>query len=84
MDIKSLTFRQIRLAQELSRYHFQIDYRQGKANATADSLWQVLQRSHGEEVELRAENTQFYDRLQSSLPNTSLSRLSLSGHTTGS
>ncbi len=26
MNIKSLSFRQVRWAQELSRYHFQIDY----------------------------------------------------------
>ncbi len=27
MDTKSLSFRQVRWAQELSRYHFRIDYR---------------------------------------------------------
>ncbi len=38
MDMKSLSSRQVRWAQELSRYHFRIDYRQGKANGAADAL----------------------------------------------
>ena len=42
MDTKSLSSRQVRWAQELSQYHFQIDYRQGKANAAADALSQIL------------------------------------------
>lgn len=54
MDIKSLSFRQVRWAQELSRYHFQIDYRQGKA---ADALSSFPQRSQAEEEALRAENS---------------------------
>ncbi len=45
MDIKSLSSRQVRWAQELSRYHFRIDYRQGKANAAADPLSRFPQRS---------------------------------------
>ena len=44
MDIKSLSSRQVRWAQKLSWYHFQIDYRQGKANATANASSQFLQR----------------------------------------
>ena len=38
MNTKSLSSRQVRSAQELSRYYFQIDYCQGKANAAADAL----------------------------------------------
>ena len=38
IDIKSLSSRQVRWAQELSRYHFRINYHQGKANAAADTL----------------------------------------------
>ena len=38
MDTKSLSFRQVYWAQKLFRYHFQIDYCQGKANAAADTL----------------------------------------------
>ena len=45
MDTKSLSSRQVRWAQELSRYHFRIDYRQGKANAAADALSKFPQRS---------------------------------------
>ncbi len=81
MDTKSLSSRQVRWAQELSRYHFRIDYRQGKANAAADALSRFLQRSQVEEKTLRAENSQILHRLQSSLTNASLAGLSLSGHT---
>ena len=84
MDTKSLSSRQVRWAQELSRYHFRIDYRQGKANAAADALSRFPQRSQSEEEELRTENTQILHRLQSLLTNASLSGLSLSGHSTGS
>ena len=38
MEMKSLSSRQVRWAQKLSCYHFQIDYRQGKANGAADAL----------------------------------------------
>ena len=38
IDMKSLSSRQVRWAQELSYYHFQIDYCQGKANGAANTL----------------------------------------------
>ena len=38
MDTKSLSSRQVRWAQELSRYNFRIDSCQGKANGAADAL----------------------------------------------
>ena len=38
MDTKNLSSRQVCWAQELSHYYFQINYRQGKENATADVL----------------------------------------------
>ncbi len=63
MDTKNLSSRQVRLAQELSRYHFQIDYRQGKANGAADALSQYPQRSVEEEKTLRAENTKILYQL---------------------
>ncbi len=44
MDTKSLSFRQVRWAQELSRYHFYINYCQGKANIVADTLSHFPQR----------------------------------------
>ena len=78
MNTKSLSFRQVRWAQELSRYHFQIDYCQGKANAAANALSRFLQRSQNEENELRAENGQILHRLQNSLTNASLAGLYLS------
>ena len=71
MDTKSLSSRQVRWAQELSRYHFRIDYWQGKANGAADALSQYPQRNAKEEATLRAENTKILHRLQSSLANVS-------------
>ena len=78
MDTKSLSSQQVRWAQELSRYHFQIDYRQGKANAAADALSQVLQRNQDEKDELRAKNGKIIYHLQNSLTNASLANLSFS------
>ena len=43
METKSLSSRQVRWAQLLSCYHFQIDYGQGKANKAADALFQYSQ-----------------------------------------
>ena len=77
IDTKSLSSKQVRWAQELSRYHFRIDYRQGKANAAADALSRFLQRSQDEEDELWAENSRIFYCLQNSLTNASLARLSL-------
>ncbi len=77
MDTKSLSSRQVRWAQELSRYHFRIDYQQGKANGAADTLSRYPQRSAKEEETLRAENTKILYRLQSLLAR--VSRLSVSG-----
>ena len=82
MDTKSLSSRQVRWAQKLSRYHFQIDYCQGKANGAADALSQYLQRSAEEEETLQAENVKILHCLQSLLAKVSgllvnLSHLSL-------
>ena len=78
MDTKRLSSRQVRLAQELSRYHFRIDYCQGKANAAADALSRFSQQSHDEEDELQAENGGIFHHLQNSLTNASLAGLSFS------
>ena len=78
METKSLSSRQVRWAQELSRYHFQIDYRQGKANGAADALSQYPQRNAEEEDAFRAENVKILHRLQSSLTNASFSGLTFS------
>ncbi len=45
MNTKSLSSCQVCWAQELSQYHFQIDYRQGKASAMSDTLSCFPQRS---------------------------------------
>ena len=76
MNTKSLSSRQVRWAQELSRYHFQIDYCQGKANGVADALFRYPQRNAEEKNALQAENVKILHRLQSSLSNASLSGLS--------
>ena len=81
MDTKSLSSWQVRWAKELSKDHFRIDYRQKKANASADALSRFLHRSQAEEKTLRAENSEILHRLQSSLINWILAGLSLSGHT---
>ena len=78
MDTKSLSSRQVRWAQELSRYHFRIDYRQGKANGAADALSRFPQRNQAEKDELRTENTRILHKLQSFLSKASLSGLSAS------
>ena len=71
IDTKSLSFRQVRWTQELSRYHFQIDYRQGKANGAADALSQYPQRSTEKEETLQVDNVKILHRLQSSLAKVS-------------
>ena len=78
MDTKSLSSRQVRWAQELSRYYFRIDYRQGKANTAADALLRFSQKSQDKEDKLQAENGQILYYLQNLLTNTSLAGLSFS------
>ena len=78
MDTKSFSSRQVYWAQELSCYHFQINYRQGKANGAANALSQYLQQSAEEEKNFRVENVKILHRLQSLLTNASLSGLMLS------
>ena len=78
MNTKSLSSRQIRWAHELFRYHFRIDYRQGKANGAADALSWYPQQSAEEEETLRDENVKILHRLQFLLTNASLSSLSTS------
>ena len=63
MDIKSLSFRQVQWTQKLSKYHFQIDYYQGKANRVADALSQYCQWNTEEKKTLQAKNTKILHRL---------------------
>ena len=78
MDTKSLSSKQVRWAQEFSRYYFQIDYRQGKANGAADALSRFPQRNQAKEDKLQTENTWIIHKQQSSLTHASLSGLSTS------
>ena len=57
MDIKSLSFCQVWWAQKLSRYYFQIDYCQKKANGAADALSRFFQQDDKEKANFEAENT---------------------------
>ena len=77
MDTKSLSSRQVWWAQKLSKYHFQIDYCQGKANRAANALSCFPQQNQAKEDELRAENTRIFHKLQSSLTSASLSVFSI-------
>ena len=71
INTKSLSSRQVRWAQELSRYHFRIDHCQGKANGAIDALSQYPQQSAEEEETLQAENVKILHRLQSLLVKVS-------------
>ena len=71
MDTKSLSFIQVRWAQKLSRYHFQIDYRQGKTNEAADALSWYPQRSLEEKNTFCSENVKILHCLQLSLAKVS-------------
>ena len=63
METKSLSSRQVCRVQELSCYHFQINYCQGKANGAADALSQYPQQSAEEEETLCSENVKILHRL---------------------
>ena len=52
MKTKNLSFCQVWWAQELSQYHFQVDYCQCKANGAVDALFRFFQRSNNEEKKL--------------------------------
>ena len=71
MDTKSLSSRQVRLAQELSCYHFRINYCQGKANRAVNAFSRYPQWSTEKEKTLRAENVKILHRLQSLLAKVS-------------
>ena len=71
IETKSMSSRQVRWAQELSCYQFQIDYHQGKANGAADTLSRYPQQSAEEEETLCSENVKILHCLQSSLAKVS-------------
>ena len=71
METKSLSSRQVCWAQELSCYHFRIDYRQGKANTAANALSWYPQQSAEEEKIFRSKNVKIFYRWQSSLARVS-------------
>ena len=75
IDIKSLSSHQVWWAQKLSCYYFQKDYRQSKANGTANTLSRFSQRNKDEKENLWAEYIWIFHYLQSSLTNASISDL---------
>ena len=78
METKNLSSCQLWWAHKLSRYYYQIDYCQGKANGAADALFRFPQRNNNKEKKLWAKNTRILYCLQSSLTNAILSGLSMS------
>ena len=60
METKSLNSCQVWWAQELSQYHFWINYCQSKANGATDTLSQFFQKSDDDEEKLWAENSQIF------------------------
>lgn len=79
IDTKNLSSRQVYQAQQLSWYHFCIDYCWRKVNRAIDILFQFSQKSLAEEKILRNENTHILHYLQTSLTKASLSKIHLSG-----
>lgn len=63
MDMKNLSFCQVKWVKKFSYYHFQIDDWQKKTNATVDTLSHFSQRSKTKEQTLRAENSQIFYHL---------------------
>ena len=80
IDTKSLSSRQVRWAQELSQYHFQSNYYQGKANTVADALSRFAQKSQDKEKELQAENGQILYCLQKLLTSANLAKFFAPSH----
>ncbi len=60
MDTKNLSSRQVHWAQKLSRYHFRINYQQGKANGATGALSQYSQRSDEEKKTSEPRIQRFY------------------------
>ena len=52
MDTKNLSLKQVCLAQNLSKYYFQIDYCQNKANEATNVLSCFLQRNKNKQEKL--------------------------------
>ena len=63
MDTKSLSSKQVCWTQELSCYHFCIDYWQSKTNGAVNTLSQYPQQNAEEKATLQAGNTKVLHRL---------------------
>ena len=71
IDTKNLSSKQVRWAQKLFCYHFQIDYCQNKANGGVNALSQYSQWSVKEEETFWAKNIKIFYHLQLSLAKVS-------------
>ena len=60
MNTKSWSFRQVRWAQKLSRYHFQIDVCQEKTNEAADALPRYFQRNQAKKMSCKLKKLAFF------------------------
>ena len=60
MNAKNFSSRQIYWGQELSRYHFHINYCQGKANKAVDALSRYSQWSRSKKEILQAKNRRIF------------------------
>ena len=78
METKTLNSCHVWWAQELSRYHFQINYYQAYLNGAANAPSHFFKRNKDEEEKVWAENTWILHCLQPSLTNTTLAGLSMS------
>lgn len=63
MDTKSFSSRQVRWAQEIFYYYFQIDYHRDKTNKTANILFPYPKQSTEEEKIFWAKNIKIFYRL---------------------
>ena len=75
MDMKNLSSCQGWWAQQLTKYHFWINYCQSKVHRAADALSHFPQQENEEKANLPVKNTWILPRLQCSLTNASISRL---------
>ena len=64
METKNLSSKQIRWAQKLSCYYFQINYYLDKANRAANALSQYFQQSAKKEKTLQVKNVKIFHCLQ--------------------
>lgn len=71
MNMKLLSFIQVRWDQKLLKYYFWVNYYRNKANKVVDALSQYLLQNIEEKATLQIKNTKFLNHLQSLLATIS-------------